>query len=85
MGAADVGVVVFRATDRNNYYATPTKLFDYLVSGVPVVASDFPEMRRLVAEVGGRVTCDPGDPAALGRAIDRLLSGSPGHANRNGS
>jgi glycosyltransferase involved in cell wall biosynthesis len=77
VGSAAVGVVVFQATTRNNVLATPNKLFDYLVAGVPVVASDFPEMRRILDEVGGGVTCDPADTGALERAIDHLLSRSP--------
>ena len=77
VASADVGVVMFRATNCNNYLAAPNKLFDYLVSGVPVVTSDFPEMRRLVAEVDGGVACKPGDPAALAQAIDKILVTAP--------
>lgn len=77
VGSAAVGVVLFQPTSPNNVLATPNKLFDYLVAGVPVVASDFPEMRRILDEVDGGLTCDPADTAAVERAIDRLLSASP--------
>ena len=74
VGSADVGVVAFQATTRNNVLGTPNKLFDYLVAGVPVVVSDFPEMRTIVERVGGGQTCDPSDPRSISIAIDRILS-----------
>lgn len=74
VGSADVGVVAFQATTRNNVLGTPNKLFDYLVAGVPVVVSDFPEMRTIVEQVGGGQTCDPADPRSIVGAIDRILS-----------
>lgn len=74
VGSADVGVVAFQATTRNNVLGTPNKLFDYLVAGVPVVVSDFPEMRTIVGQVDGGQTCDPADPQSIAGAIDRILS-----------
>lgn len=73
---ADLGVVAFRASNLNNRLATPNKLFDYLVSGVPVVASDFPEMARVVREVDGGTLCAPGDVSALREAVLDVL-GTP--------
>ncbi len=70
---ADVGVIPFQAVDRNNVLATPNKLFEYLEAAVPMVVSDFPEMRRIVQETGAGVTADASDPASLGAAIRELL------------
>ncbi|RJQ52759.1 MAG: glycosyltransferase [Actinobacteria bacterium] len=36
----------------------PTKIFDYMACGVPYLASDFPNIRGLVGDVGGRLV-DP--------------------------
>ena len=71
--AADVGVIAFPPSPLNNYYGTPNKLFDYLAAGVPVVTSDFPEMRRIV--LGERVgaTCDPLAPQSIAAAVQSLL------------
>ena len=73
VGHADAGVIAFQATPRNNFLGTPNKLFDYLVAGVPVVVSDFPEMRRLVEQVDGGVTCDPADSRSIATGLDQLL------------
>jgi glycosyltransferase involved in cell wall biosynthesis len=74
VAGADVGLVAFEPVNRNNYLATPNKLFECLASGVPVVASAFPEMGQVVEDTGGGTTCPPGDPGALADAVLSLLN-----------
>jgi uncharacterized SAM-binding protein YcdF (DUF218 family)/glycosyltransferase involved in cell wall biosynthesis len=51
----DVGIVPYRLTEYTaNVY--PTKLNEYLVMGVPVVATDLPEIRRFNADHGDIVS-----------------------------
>lgn len=45
---ADLGIVIFENKNLNYYYCLPNKLFEYIVSKVPVIVSDFPDMRELV-------------------------------------
>lgn len=73
LGDADVGVIPFQPVDRNNLLATPNKLFEYMAAGVPMVVSDFPEMRRIVNETGSGLAIDPGDPRSIAAAIVELL------------
>ncbi|MGA3058017.1 MAG: glycosyltransferase [Candidatus Limnocylindrales bacterium] len=70
---ADVGVIAFQPVDRNNVLGTPNKLFEYLEAGVPMVVSDFPEMRRLVTETGAGIARDTSTAASLAAAIRELL------------
>src|SRR5947207_6652846 len=50
----DVGIVPYLLTDYTaNVY--PTKLNEYLIMGIPVVATDLPEIRRFNAEHGPSV------------------------------
>jgi len=77
---ADVGVMPIQTSTLNHYLSTPNKLFECLAAGVPVVASDFPEMRRIVMEdPDGPLgeLCDPADPADVARAIGRILALDP--------
>jgi len=54
--SADAGVIPYQRTCLNNYYCTPNKLFEFIAAGVPILASDLPELRRLVQEQAiGRV------------------------------
>lgn len=72
--AFDVGIVPYRLTPYTaNVY--PTKLNEYLVMGLPVVATDLPEIRRFNREHGGIVSI-AGDADAFAAAIREALPGS---------
>jgi glycosyltransferase involved in cell wall biosynthesis len=49
-------------------------LFEYIIAGLPVVATDFPEIRRIVRrhDVGLLVPSD--DPTSLAHALNVLVS-----------
>jgi len=51
----------------------PNKLFEYMASGKPVVASNFPEMRRIIEEGRCGLLVDPTDPGDIARAVLYLL------------
>jgi len=46
---ADIGLYLLENSCLNYYYSLPNKLFEFLSAGLPVVVSDFPEHRRIVA------------------------------------
>ncbi|MGP1675101.1 MAG: glycosyltransferase family 4 protein, partial [Candidatus Limnocylindrales bacterium] len=69
---ARVAMVLFQPV-ANYIEAYPTKLFEYMASEVPVVASDFPVWRTIVAEEDCGILVDPGDPEAVARAIEIIL------------
>ncbi|KAA3597166.1 MAG: glycosyltransferase [Calditrichaeota bacterium] len=45
---ADLGTVLAEDICLNYYYILPNKLFQYLMAGVPVLVSDFPELSNIV-------------------------------------
>jgi len=70
----DVGIVPYRLTEYTaNVY--PTKLNEYLVMGIPVVATDLPEIRRFNQQHGDIVDV-AADAEAFSAAIRRALNGS---------
>ena len=71
---ADLGVTLLEDTCENHRLALPNKLFEYVAAGVPVVASDFPEMGRVVRDYGIGWTTDPADPAGVAAAISDGLA-----------
>jgi glycosyltransferase involved in cell wall biosynthesis len=52
----------------------PTKMFEYMAEGMPVVASHFPLWKQILDDAEAGVTVDPEDGRAAAEAVSRLLS-----------
>ncbi|MDQ2965944.1 MAG: glycosyltransferase, partial [Chloroflexota bacterium] len=75
--SADVHVMPVQASTLNHRLNTPTKLFDAMGAGTPVVVSDLPGMAEIVNGAGFGVLCDPTSPADIARAIREVLDAPP--------
>ena len=75
--AADVAAMPIQPTTLNHRLTTPTRLFDALGAGVPVVASDLPGMAAIVKATGSGLVCDPTDPSSIATAINGILDAPP--------
>ncbi len=75
--SANVAAMPIRGTTPNHRLTTPTRLFDALGAGVPIVAGNLPGMADIVALTGCGVLCDPDDPASIASAIRAILGSSP--------
>jgi glycosyltransferase involved in cell wall biosynthesis len=73
IAAADVSAMPVEGDTVNHQLNTPTKLFDAMGAGVPVVASDLPGMAPIVRQTGCGELCDPTDPADIARAIRAIV------------
>ena len=76
VASADVGAVLMPPATLNLVLSSPNKLFEAIGVGTPVVASDLPEIARIVRDdpdgpLG--VLCDPGDQQAIVAALRSLL------------
>lgn len=72
--AADVLLLPNKSGDAASERDTsPMKLFEYMASGVPLVASDIPSLREIVDE-NTAFLVPPNDPQALADAVRRALS-----------
>ena len=70
---ADIGVIPYKAVGLNNYYTTPNKLFEYILAGLPVAGSRFPELRRVIEGYKLGTLFDPNDPQDIALAINYML------------
>ena len=71
--AADLGLCLIKGTGKSFYYSMPNKMFEYMMAGLPVLASDFPEMRSVVQASGAGLVVDPQNLAAIRQCIQGLL------------
>ena len=70
---ADLGFCLSAHTVENNRLAEPNKIFEYLMAGVPVVASDFPPLRECVVGEDVGIVVPPDNPREIARAVHALL------------
>jgi Glycosyltransferase len=76
ISSADIGAMPIQPSTLNHRLSTPNKLFECMAAGIPVVASDFPPVRKIVVDdpagpIG--VVCDPTRVRDIGAAVRSLL------------
>jgi glycosyltransferase involved in cell wall biosynthesis len=73
LNKARFGIVMFLPI-ANHLNSEPTKLFEYMSAGLPVIASNIPHWEILVKENGFGVLADPLNSTSIADAIQYLLS-----------
>jgi len=72
--AAEAGVIPYQSTCLNNHYCTPNKLFEFIAAGLPILATDLPEIRRIVEGHGIGLVGDTSSPRKLAALMDDFFS-----------
>jgi glycosyltransferase involved in cell wall biosynthesis len=54
-------------------FNSPLKLFEYMASGRPIVASDLPSFREILTDGHNAVLVEPGNARALAAGIRRIM------------
>lgn len=72
--SADLGVSPIAPSLLSYRYSLPNKLFQYMAAGLPVVASDFPQVRDVVIGSDAGLCVDTTDARQIAMAIDSLLA-----------
>lgn len=70
---ATIGLSVEKDIGLNYHYALPNKLFDYIQAGVPVLASNLPEIKAIVDTYHVGRMVQHVSPEALAQAINDML------------
>jgi len=71
---ADVGVIIYDDSVRNNYFCEPGKLSDYVIAGLPVVVPAFPTIAPVVRRYRIGAVFDNPAPERIAEAINEVLA-----------
>lgn len=70
--SADIGIQPILNTCLNHYSTDSNKLFEYVLAGLPVIATDFPEIRKIVKRYGVGELADESHEGLV-KAINKLI------------
>jgi glycosyltransferase involved in cell wall biosynthesis len=65
-----------KQADGGEFFGSPTKLYEYMAVGRPIVASDLGQIAEVLTDGESALLVPPDDPRALAGAIVRLVDDS---------
>lgn len=73
---ADLGISIEKNSGLNYYFALPNKIFDYIQAQVPILCSDFPEMKKIIDDYNVGSVLKSHEPKLLAQQIQEIFSNS---------
>jgi glycosyltransferase involved in cell wall biosynthesis len=73
ISTADIGVVIYENSCRNNYLCAPNKMFEYCMAGLPSIGCNFPPIRSIAERYGVPFLFDPESPESIAASANALL------------
>jgi len=70
---ADVCILPLKPIHIASYFTSPLKLFEYMASGKPIVASDLPSIREILKHNVNSILVPPDNPESLASGIRFIL------------
>jgi glycosyltransferase involved in cell wall biosynthesis len=74
--SADAGLSLDKDTNLNSHFSLPNKLFDYISAGIPVIASNLHEVRKIVEIASCGIIITSVTPDNIRNAIQELRDNS---------
>jgi glycosyltransferase involved in cell wall biosynthesis len=73
MREGHIGIYLMENTGLCHYLALPNKLFQYICAGLPVVVSNFPEMKRIIEKYRVGITVSPDNLEEVAKSIRSII------------
>ncbi len=68
----NLGISIDKDTNLNYKFSLPNKVFDFMHAGIPVLASDLPEISSVVKQYETGIILNSHEPAAIAKQIKKL-------------
>jgi len=74
LSASDILIAPFPKTSHYKFYMSPMKIFEYMASNRPIIASDLESIREIVTDGNSALLVKPDDPKVLATAVLELMA-----------
>lgn len=74
VGAVDSGMVFTETPSLSYYYSLPNKVFENIQSLTPIIATELPEVTKIIREYEIGLTCPVGDLEGAKACVTRLMT-----------
>ncbi|MCR5340568.1 MAG: glycosyltransferase [Saccharofermentans sp.] len=72
VGAADLSLMMIQGNNKSYYYSLPNKFFESIQSLTPIVASDFPEMKKIIDKYEIGLTCSSKNIRDINDCVEKM-------------
>lgn len=79
---ADIGLLLIEDQNISKRYTAPNKLFEYMMAGLPMLASNMPYIAEVVHQTGSGMVIEGLDPHSVAKAAETMVRSSELHDMR---